>query len=678
MSTPPQLPDHVAGQIYPSDLELAQQGQKAPANISVGDEGKSGMRPDDLGRSTLSIGGTKVSIEQHMHDGTSPTLVPPEASREQLRFGDLKVQIPLYMFAMELLGLKEAEAALTAEKIKNVGGLDLSAVSNQSAEAMSLAMNALYQYSPEAGIPFNQLVSQKTLSILDTQLSSMNPATALKLRAAMGLSVEEQSGEKGGTPAVPGLQVGSTPDKTEDARYTFHSMDASAQSEYRYVGSFMAVIAKALALVSQIKAMMTNADDAKIKEDAMRDRADLEAKMGQVLRDIKKREDLRAEIKEKQNSFLNSTVFKVLLCIVMLVLMAALYVLLMAFIIYAAIFVVIMQAAIALAAISLICSTSGCSINTQVGKMACSLFGGDQQDAAWVGEMVACGGIFLLGGGPVNPMFYYYIYSTIKTKKEADEAKAKDKEDADRMGADAELDKMKASYNQQLANYFTIGKTIFSRMGSDDDKAEFLAAITALLTMLIALISVMQSGGGGQTGVPKGIKGSEAPGPTTAQASPESKPNYLIGQISMGSAAAGTVTLSPEALMTMLNDIVSKLTQFIQDYKDDPEKAMERSAGIEEEFSGMLSTVGSALDLSSSPDTYNEELNAAVYKAVFDVMTAIDPSYATDEARANLWAGLENAMNAIRADKDKMAQTCGLVNIGEIDMETERTTTSAA
>lgn len=462
---------------YYTGPSIAPKPQDSPEMTPVGDEGKSVAA--DLSQSTIGVGGSgSVHIQSQLQQSAHPMLVPP------INAGT---------------GKEGAKYPLNQDPNTPISD--------------SASQETILAYFDGSYDNFTGTVNKFQKEILERALNDLPEDIKLILKIAMDDPDGSQEMEEGSYSGLygPGGLKGDKEIQEEEAlnnaKDDFRVMDASKKTEFRNAANYLAVIAKVLALVSLIKGMMSNSEATITKEQQLRDIQDLKASLDVAKQEIKKREEMREKLKEAQGGFLSFLPDSVKIALgaallTLAVLTAGLGLLLLPL---GAPFLVI-ALGIGATGLALTCDGAGASLEREIGKMACSIFGGDQTDAEWVGY-ITCGILF---GGVLNPYTYYAIGEGVAAKNKADYEKEKDELQADQMTAGAQIDTLKDQANRKMATIQNANKEM---LGGDkvtsDDMISFMAALMALMTILMMMMALMHAKGAG--GCP-GKGGSKGPG----------------------------------------------------------------------------------------------------------------------------------------------------------------------
>lgn len=448
----------------------------------------------------------------------------------------------------------------------------------------------------------------------------------------------------------------------EDAIASFQEIPDGSKNQYRFAGSFMQNIAEAKALVSAIKGMMQSQEEMETVDKQISEIADLKGKLEVVKERIKELQELRDKLNDSGFGIDSLSGWQMALMItgIALLVIAIIVIIIIAIvlIVVAAIFAAVAAIVATLVIAVLVALPALIGIGLASAEVAgadpflsiTQMFGGPEENS-WITQVVlgVLITVFTLGiGAPIGAV---WIARGIE-KKEYFEDVENRSEANESIGDLGQLEQYKHNIRQSLALARTELKDM---LDIDEEELEFHAGIAALLAMLTQMITSMEA---------MGFDGPPTEGGPAPQGEGVDAPTK-IGQfagVENASAAVGNVDVA--AMLSRLEQAVAKLKSFVADYKEDPEKARQESGDILIQFMAVAMASNEAMLYAHSKEYKNNEVNLAVYNAIFSAMAAVDPAFEDAETRKKYWQALSDDSNRIQ---EEVARTYGRIKTSEED-----------
>lgn len=442
-------------------------------------------------------------------------------------------------------------------------------------------------------------------------------------------------------------------EQTNEARSAYENSTPDEKATFKFIGSFMAKIAHAKALLAEIKALINAHDDSATIEDQKKEAQDLQGKLEVVEQQIKERQELYEKLKELEDSGLPgiSSISKEFMATMMALLAVALVAVLALTLVF--VFIMPLILLVAIPAIIIIA----------VSMAAANGAFGNQNDTAMFTL-----GAFLIATGIGAPMGIAFIAQggIIRHSKN---------ENSDAQG---DLDAARESFrdNQNLdADRVALQQTLGPIMANleeamelEEGKMEFMASLRALLAVLEKMVATIEGGGSieGENFVP-------GTGTGVVQDVPEEVYAHLEAQMSQ---AVSTL----EALVSELREgnfesamdwgkqnmgtllvTVASASEVVNHATGLGVTGEEFYADLKEIIFEALATLDEAYD---SPDIVNQLLMEGVYTEVdFDSDGSVSYSgsaasrFADPEQQEQIWQALAGGLQSQRNSLEQIFAT---------------------
>lgn len=554
MSTPPIVPDSASQNLFPQD----------PMNLQTPIAHPEQQEVDSRGDATSSGYMGKDSLTQQ--------------AGGELFLGDLEPGTPLLQVPKQ----QAEEQGLAGQQSEGIRTNAQFVVTDaNTGQVLTEAQLEAAGFSFHKGGPslseFNASVEQMAKTIYVSVVGEFPPAVQNAIAATEEAdAIYEQTGVRPSNEEVRPSELGSEEIPIEEARWLM---------------SWGKLIAKVLALVSQMKGMMANAEAAMTAEEAKREVENYKAEMIVIKEEIRKRIEKRKEIREMARKFGVSV--DALLAMATGATVGAAFLVVFSLGTIGADLLAVAAMALSNAAIM---KTHG--PGNDLGSTLAKMFGGDEEDS-WIGQIVSAILTQLLIPGVGTAMSAIMTANAVKDKQYF-EAKANKPRNIAQEGMARIHD-----HNIRIAQLI---RMLAAMMEQQEEQQEIMALLMAILTMLVQMLDMLKGKGG------KGGGEAVASLPETAASQGATSISALAGVESQKQGLGEMIIKAPENFPSDKFNAQSESIQEIQ--TQEAERMAEASAAIAklpdpailtmlEERVSILEEV--MIQLESQPDMPEEE-----------------------------------------------------------------------